>query len=199
MRLSELADALEGLEKMRSRSRMAEHVADLLAHCARDERAYDTLLDVARTSGDDSLQRKISQVADLLHVVVSVAFGGGERSLARIGPRLGVPVRPALAQRLPSAAAIIRRLGAVQAEPKYDGFRLQMHRDGERVWAFSRRLENVTEMFPDLTAALRRQLRTKRAIVEDVQAAAQIAVPTAATRRNQGLANTSGARQTPGQ
>jgi len=98
--------------------------------------------------------------------VVSLAFSRGERSLARIGPRLGVPVRPALAQRLPSAAAIIRRLGAVQAEPKYDGFRLQLHRDGERVWAFSRRLENVTEMFPDLTAALRRQLRTKRAIVE---------------------------------
>ena len=294
MRLSELADALESLEETRSRLRMAEHVAELLARCARDERAlvvyllqarlrpdyegielglgekllvralaeaygvgdatvrrrfqsygdlgrvaeslapavtrervsvrrvYDTLLDVARTSGTGSLQRKISQVADLLRVlgpreaklvvrivqgklrlglgdqtileaaalgalgdrrkkrlleraynvrsdlgdVVSLAFSRGERSLARIGPRLGVPVRPALAQRLPSAAAIIRRLGAVQAEPKYDGFRLQLHRDGERVWAFSRRLENVTEMFPDLTAALRRQLRTKRAIVE---------------------------------
>ncbi len=98
--------------------------------------------------------------------VVQLAYVKGERALARIGPRVGVPVRPALAQRLPSAEAIIKRLGAVQAEPKYDGFRLQFHRDGERVWAFSRRLENVSAMFPELTAGVRRQLRARRAIIE---------------------------------
>jgi DNA ligase-1 len=75
-------------------------------------------------------------------------------------------VRPALAQRLPSAEAIVARLGKVQAEPKYDGLRLQLHRDGSRVWAFSRRLENVTGMFPDLAGALRRQTRMKRIILE---------------------------------
>jgi len=98
--------------------------------------------------------------------VVRLAYAGGERALARIGPRVGVPVRPALAQRLPSAAAVVRRLGRVQAEPKYDGIRLQLHRDGDRVWAFSRRLEDVTPMFPDLTAAVRRQVRARRAIIE---------------------------------
>lgn len=101
-----------------------------------------------------------------LGMVVSLAFGKGERALASLAPTLGVPVRPALAQRLPSAAAIIARLGDVQAEPKYDGFRLQLHRDGDRVWVFSRRLENVTEMFPELVSGLRRQLRAKRAILE---------------------------------
>jgi DNA ligase-1 len=75
-------------------------------------------------------------------------------------------VRPALAQRLPSAEAIVQRFGTVHAEPKYDGFRLQLHRQGERVWAFSRRLENVSAMFPELTAGVRRQLRTRRAILE---------------------------------
>jgi DNA ligase-1 len=98
--------------------------------------------------------------------VVRLAYAKGARALERIGPTVGVPVRPALAQRLASAEAIIARLGAVQAEPKYDGLRLQLHRDGERVWAFSRRLENVSAMFPDLTAALRRQLRARRAIIE---------------------------------
>jgi len=98
--------------------------------------------------------------------VVRLAFTGGERTLAAVAPRPGVPVRPALAQRLRSVEEIIQRLGPVQAEPKYDGFRLQLHRDGERVWAFSRRLENVTAMFPELTEGLRRQLRARRAIVE---------------------------------
>lgn len=98
--------------------------------------------------------------------VVSLALRQGRRALERITPQVGVPVRPALAQRLASAEEIIARLGVVQAEPKYDGFRLQMHRDGDRVWAFSRRLENVTGMFPELTAGVCRQLRAKRAIVE---------------------------------
>ncbi|HEY7636342.1 MAG TPA: ATP-dependent DNA ligase [Gemmatimonadales bacterium] len=98
--------------------------------------------------------------------VVRLAFTGGERALERITPHPGIPVRPALAQRLRSAEEILHRLGAVQAEPKYDGFRLQLHRDGARVWAFSRRLENVTGMFPDLAAALLTQLRTRRAIIE---------------------------------
>ncbi|HEY7407898.1 MAG TPA: ATP-dependent DNA ligase [Gemmatimonadaceae bacterium] len=185
-------------------------------------RAYDTLLQIARTSGAGSLQKKMALLADLLRSVggreakllvriaqgklrlglgdqtileaaalgafgdrrkkkllehaynvrsdlgnvVCLAFDKGERALARVGPELGVPVRPALAQRLPTAAAIITRLGSVHVEPKYDGFRLQLHRDGSRVWAFSRRLENVTPMFPELTAALRRQLRTRRAIIE---------------------------------
>jgi len=98
--------------------------------------------------------------------VVRLAFEKGMRGLAAVTPEPGVPVRPALAQRLPSAEAIIARLGRVQVEPKYDGFRVQLHRDGTRVWAFSRRLENVTAMFPDLVAAARRQVRTRRAIID---------------------------------
>ncbi len=98
--------------------------------------------------------------------IIRLAYERGERGLRRITPRVGSPVRPALAQRLPSAAAIIQRLGTVHAEPKYDGFRLQLHRDGDRVWAFSRRLENVSAMFPELTAGVRRQLRVRQAIIE---------------------------------
>jgi DNA ligase-1 len=98
--------------------------------------------------------------------VVELAFAKGERALARIGPQIGIPVRPALAQRLPSARAILQRLGEAQVEPKYDGFRLQVHRDGRRVFVFSRRLENVSQMFPDLVKATCRQLKTRRAIIE---------------------------------
>ena len=101
-----------------------------------------------------------------LGTIVRLAFAKGKRGLAAVGPEPGTPVRPALAQRLPSAESIIARLGTVLVEPKYDGFRLQLHRDGARVSIFSRRLENVTGMFPDLAEGLRRQLRTRRAILE---------------------------------
>jgi len=98
--------------------------------------------------------------------VVRLAYARGERALLGIGPKVGVPVRPALAQRLPSAEAILARLGTAAVEPKYDGFRLQLHRDGKRVWAFSRRLEDVSEMFPDLVQGVRRQIRARTAILE---------------------------------
>ena len=101
-----------------------------------------------------------------LAAVVRLAYTRGARGLSNLTPSVGTPVRPALAQRLPSAEEIIHRLGRVQAEPKYDGFRLQLHRDGDRVWAFSRRLENVTDMFPELAAGVCRQLKARRAILE---------------------------------
>ncbi len=202
-------------------------VAEALAPPARGRRltlkqSYDALLEVARTSGPGSIERKTGRLANLLRQadpieakflvriaqgrlrlgvgdqtileaaalaalgdrrqkpilehaynvrsdlggVVCLAFAKGATALGTIAPEPGVPVRPALAQRLPSAEAIVARLGKVQAEPKYDGLRLQLHRDGSRVWAFSRRLENVTGMFPDLAGAMRRQTRVKRIILE---------------------------------
>lgn len=111
------------------------------------------------------VERAYNVRADL-GAVVRTAFRGGTAALRRLSPRVGVPIRPALAQRLPSAEAIIRRLGTVLAEPKYDGFRLQVHRDGRRVWAFSRRLDDVSEMFPEIADGIRRQLRVPRAIIE---------------------------------
>lgn len=69
--------------------------------------------------------------------------------------QVGVPVMPALCQRLNSAAEIIDKLGTVIAEPKYDGLRLQIHlwhddAGAVQIRAFSRSLENMTHMFPEL-------------------------------------------------
>jgi len=130
-----------------------------------------TILEAAAEGGLGGRSRKalIEQAYNVrsdLGGVVRLAFARGTRGLTRVGPKVGVPVRPALAQRLSSAEAIVARLGAVRVEPKYDGFRLQLHRDGDRVWAFSRRLEDVSAMFPDLTTALRRQLRVRHAILD---------------------------------
>jgi DNA ligase-1 len=120
--------------------------------------------------GDRRKKRLVEQAYNVrsdLGSVVRLAYTKGERVLVGIGPQVGIPFRPALAQRLPSAAAIIERLGIALVEPKYDGFRLQLHRDGARIWIFSRRLEDVSAMFPELTAAAHRQLRARRAIIEN--------------------------------
>jgi len=71
---------------------------------------------------------------------------------------VGVPVLPALCQRLNSAQEILEKMGKVIAEPKYDGLRAQIHLNkasaSEPLQVFTRSLENVTHMFPEVSQFL---------------------------------------------
>jgi len=80
---------------------------------------------------------------------------------------VGKPVRPALAERLPSAEEAIKRLGhEFAAEPKFDGFRVAVHKKGDNVELFSRNLEDMTAMFPDIVAGVKREVKAKSVILE---------------------------------
>ena len=90
----------------------------------------------------------------------------GPEAVAQLTIRPGNPVRPALAERLADAAAILARLGRCAVEPKFDGFRLQVHRCGDQeVRIFSRNLEELSAMFPEVTEATLR-LSAREAIFE---------------------------------
>ncbi|MDD5148180.1 MAG: ATP-dependent DNA ligase [Candidatus ainarchaeum sp.] len=90
----------------------------------------------------------------------------GLKGLDEIEISVGVPIRPTLAERLPSAEEIIEKLGKCAVEAKYDGFRLAIHKKGEEVTIFSRRSENMTKMFPEIAEAVREQIKAKEAIFE---------------------------------
>lgn len=75
------------------------------------------------------------------------------------------PLMPALAERLSTPEDIIGKIGRCGVEMKYDGFRLQCHRSGEDVRIFSRKLEDMTRMFPDVVDAVKR-LKVKEIIFE---------------------------------
>ncbi|MHB1830118.1 MAG: ATP-dependent DNA ligase [Candidatus Micrarchaeaceae archaeon] len=79
------------------------------------------------------------------------------------------PIRPALAERLPTAEEILKKMGNRCAiESKYDGFRVQVHidRKKKRVEMFSRNLEKTTGMFPDLAKAALLEVKAAQAILE---------------------------------
>lgn len=81
---------------------------------------------------------------------------------------VGVPVRAMLAERLPTPEEILAKLGGVGlCELKYDGLRLQAHipKSGP-VRFYSRRLEDLTDQFPDVAASLRAAFHGREAIVE---------------------------------
>jgi DNA ligase-1 len=96
--------------------------------------------------------------ADIGHVLVTLKQGGIEAiRLASMIP--GIPVRPAAAERLADSQAVFDKLGICVAQPKLDGFRLQIHRWRDEFGDmqnrfFSRNLHDMSLMFPDLVAAL---------------------------------------------
>ncbi|MEM4295356.1 MAG: ATP-dependent DNA ligase [Candidatus Anstonellales archaeon] len=65
------------------------------------------------------------------------------------------PIRPALAERLASAEEIYKKIGTCAIEYKYDGFRMQVHKKNNEVAIFSRRLERMKGMFPDIEQSIK--------------------------------------------
>ncbi|MEM3881418.1 MAG: ATP-dependent DNA ligase [Candidatus Bathyarchaeia archaeon] len=77
------------------------------------------------------------------------------------------PIRPMLAERLSSPEEILEKLGGkCVAEYKYDGERVQAHKKGEEVVLYSRRLENISDQYPDAIALVREHVKAQEAILE---------------------------------
>lgn len=137
-----------------------------------------TILDAMSLSreGDKSgrvpLEEAYNKTSDLGYVAKTY-WEEGLEAIGKIHLQVGKPVRPALAERLPNAEEVIKRVGdTFAAEPKYDGFRTQVHVDRKakdptkRIQIFSRNLENMTHMFPDLINSIDKEVKADRAIFE---------------------------------
>ncbi len=90
----------------------------------------------------------------------------GIKGLKHVEPEVGTPILMARAERMTNAKDIIDKVGKASIEPKYDGFRLQGHFNGREVKLYSRNLENVTPMYPDIAKAVKSQIKAKKAIFE---------------------------------
>lgn len=123
-----------------------------------------TLLDALSVmEGDDKSLRKdldgLFQVHPDLGEIVRLMKKGGVGELKKeIGVEVGVPVLPALCQRLNTAKEIVGKMGKVGVERKFDGTRVQIHvkKNDRGEWGyqtFTRNLEETTHMFPELKKA----------------------------------------------
>ena len=114
----------------------------------------------------EDLERAYNYISDL-GKVAELLYEKGLEGIRNVKPIVGIPLRPALAQRASTLEEIIERMdGHCVAEAKYDGFRLQIHKKGNKVSIFSRRLENMTGLFPDITAAVLQQIDAEEVIFE---------------------------------
>ena len=77
------------------------------------------------------------------------------------------PIRPMLAERLSSPEEILEKLGGkCVAEYKYDGERVQAHKKGNEVILYSRRLESISDQYPDAVELVQENVAAEEAILE---------------------------------
>ena len=123
---------------------------DALAHALADGKESKPLLEQAYNRSSD------------LGFVAKALATGGINAIKSFKVTVGRPIRPMLAERLSDPNEILEKMnGRAAAEYKYDGLRIQAHLTDRKVTLFSRRLENITDQFPDLHTLL------KQGIVDD--------------------------------
>lgn len=123
-------------------------------------------------TGDKSLKTKIEHAYNIcadIGRIASVLKKEGAEGITTMNVVVGIPIRPAAAERMPTAQAIIEKMGTCVAQPKLDGFRIQVHLDRRHkepvVRFFSRNLLDMSAMFPDLKKVVE-QLPVKTLICE---------------------------------
>ena len=116
--------------------------------------------------GDKKLRPEIESMynvrADLGEIAEEIVKHKRPR---RLEPEIRTPVLMARCERAEDAAEIWKRNGDCAVEYKLDGLRIQAHVDKSKVILFSRGLEDVTEMYPDVVGGLKKQVK-KDCIVE---------------------------------
>jgi len=112
------------------------------------------------------IERAYNISSDLGRVAKNVA-GKGLKGIRKFQVLVGEPIRPMLAERLSSPEEILEKLGGrCIAEYKYDGERIQIHKKGDEVVLFSRRLENISSQYPDAIGLIQKHAKVKNAILE---------------------------------
>jgi DNA ligase-1 len=171
-------DALRDLAGPGSQTERLERFERLLARATADEQDFlrrlvvgelrqgalsSLLLDaVAKaTRVAPAAVRRAHMFAGAAAPVVRAAFEGGEAELAKFDLVLFEPVHPMLALPAEDLDDARAKLEDPYLELKMDGARVQIHRDGDDVRIFTRKLNDVTASLPDIVHAVKAAPRAR--------------------------------------
>jgi DNA ligase-1 len=98
--------------------------------------------------------------------VAAIAKEKGMAGLRKVRLEIGKPIQVLLAEKAPSLSEALESFEECAIEVKYDGARVQIHKKGERIWLYTRRLENITKQFPDLVELVKKHVKGSEFIIE---------------------------------
>jgi len=169
-------DAIARLSGTGSQKAKVQLLSDLLQHADPIEAKYiiktvterlrlgvgdmsiiDALSISFATKADKKVIERAYNLYPDLGTIAKVLANEGIDGVASISTTPGIPIRPMLAERLYRIEDILEKIPLAAVENKYDGIRMQCHicKDGN-VKLFSRRLEDITSQFPDISTDLKK-------------------------------------------
>ncbi len=112
------------------------------------------------------LEGAYNKVSDL-GLIGETLWEKGLKGVEKLDVTIGRPIRSQLCERITDPKAILEKFGGkVHVQYKYDGFRVQIHKNGNHVRLFSRNLEETTGMFPDIIEGVLKQVKAKSIILD---------------------------------
>ncbi|PSG99638.1 MAG: DNA ligase, partial [Nanohaloarchaea archaeon SW_4_43_9] len=118
---------------------------------------------------DGKHSEKIQRAYDLTNDFTEVARAckEGVEELEKLEIELFRPINSMLAKKVDTIEEGFEEVGEPAAtDYKFDGMRAQLHKKGDEVQIFTRRLENVTEQFPDVKTAIKNNIDSNKCIVD---------------------------------
>ncbi|MBW2996261.1 ATP-dependent DNA ligase [Candidatus Woesearchaeota archaeon] len=109
----------------------------------------------------------VQKAYDMSNDFALVAEKAKQGKIKTISLKIGIPIKAMLGPKEADAKAALERVGSpCQAEYKYDGFRIQVHKDNNKITLFTRNLENVTKQFPDVVKYVKAHVKGKGFILD---------------------------------
>jgi DNA ligase-1 len=114
----------------------------------------------------EKVQEAIDNSNDLAEVF-ELCKKGKLKDLEKVTLQVGKPIKVMLAQKALTFEDAFKSLGTPLAvEYKYDGFRMLIHKEGNKVILFTRRLENVTKQFPEVEDYIKKYVKGNSFILD---------------------------------
>ena len=150
----------------------AKFVMKILLGTLRLGVAENTVMDAlaiaftGKKENKEEIENAYNVSSDLGKVSLVIATDGIEE-IKKFKISLFNPIRPMLADRVKSETEAIKKMPQLfAAEYKLDGERVQIHKQMNKIILFSRRLENITQYYPDIIENVGKSINVDEGIFE---------------------------------
>jgi len=150
----------------------AKFVLKILLGTLRLGIAENTIMDAlaiaftGKKENKEQIENAYNVSSDLGKVSLLIATDGIDE-IKKFKISLFSPIRPMLADRVKSEKEAIKKMSEIfAAEYKLDGERVQIHKQANEVVLFSRRLENITQYYPDIVDNVKKSLSVNEGVFE---------------------------------
>lgn len=110
----------------------------------------------------DAYKHTILDLGRIAHIIKKDGYSG----LFSLSPTLGIPIKPQELWQWTSIEEVWYEYGPCYVQPKFDGWEIQIHKNGGEVNIFSRHLQQLTPYLPDVVEACHKQIESKSIILD---------------------------------